>query len=241
MTDTIEALDHIGSLENTSFDYSRRGDALGLSIKHIEERLGGVLTEGKQPYSLEDDGRYPNVDSLNTIVKKFNEGKIGLNSVPEGNEVKFRNALLSGLNPPPSLDLSSLEVGLQRIDNEKYPDLSGVTVDVVEGQREPQKYVAEVRFTRGFGIQEPSKQIPDISEGLLKPEAEVFLAVLRHNVDANKLTQGGNGELDGLMTPRVIIITPDFKNLDNRDGIKTVMENTGVGPASHLREVGILS
>lgn len=228
-----------GVLENSPFDYSKRGSALELSKEHIKERLDGVLTNGKQMYSLDNDSRYPGVDSLTTIVKKFDNGEIGLNLVPEGDDVKFRNAVLSTLKPP-ILELSLLEVGSNRIDEEEYPDFSGVTIDVVKGQRENQKYVSKVRFTRGFGFQDFDNKTPDLSEGLLKPEVEAFLSALQLNIDANRLTQGGDQELDTLMRPKVIIITPNPKEPNDRNGIRRVMENTGVGATSYLKEVGIL-
>lgn len=238
MTDIIHSVPD-KKLENGSFDYSKRGDALELSKKHIKERLGGVLADGNNLYSLDGDSRYPDVGSLTTIEEKFNNGKIGLNLVPEGDEVKFRNAVLSDLKPP-NLKLSILEVGPNHIDEVNYQDLSGVTVNEVNGQRGIQKYVGEIRFTRGFGAQDSNNKKPDISEGLLKSEVEVLLSVLQFNTDANRLTQGGNNELDNLMRPDVVIITPNPKEPNDGKGISVVMENTGVGATSYLKQVGIL-
>lgn len=240
MPDILKEPDNIESLQNGPFDYSDRGDPLELTKRHISDRLGGVLTDGIRPYSLDDSKRYPNVESLNTIVGRFDSGKIGLNSVPEGNEVKFRNAVLSEITPSHIGSLENMPVKDSGLDIEGHPDVSGVTVDEVNGIRGPQKYVSEVRFTRGYGVQ-TGEEPPSIEEGLLKSEAEVFLEICRLNSGANKLTEGGNLELDEIMTPRVIIITPNPEKQDDRLGIRNVMENTGMPPISYMKNNKIIS
>lgn len=236
MTDIKKELDHIESLKNSPFSYNNVDN----SFNHINERLGGVLTDGIKPYHTVDDGRYPETDSLKTIIEKFDDEQIGLNSVPVGNEVKFRNAVLSEIETPHIGNLESMSVGPLGLDVEGCPELSGVTVAEVDGRRGLQKFITKVRFTRGYGIQ-TGKQQPNIKEGLLKSEIGVFLEVCRLNSDANKLTQGGNSELDGVMTPQVVIITPNPDNLDDREGVSVVMENTGMPAISYMREMKIIS
>ena len=214
--------------------YSNTQDAL----EHINERNNGILSSGTK------GKEYP-VGKLQQRIEDFKSGRKGICNVPKGNEVALRDSLLREISDGdlPNLNLFPINLGDQELDMEGLENVSvGITVDQTEDNiRGPQKYVSEVRLYRGYGVQKnPPKDTPDVEEGLLVDEVKAFLRICKANLEAHRLSNNGDKELDHL-TPKVVIITPDPDHLGDKDkNIRTNMKNTGVGDIRHLLEKGVI-